>query len=63
MDYFKFPNVIISGGGVICYGDWRPSGRVCKRAGVNRDKAKQAGDRRCQDGAKHRIDYQSETEE
>lgn len=27
MDYFKFPNVIVSGGSVICYGSFRLSPR------------------------------------
>lgn len=32
MDYFKFPNVIVSGGSVICYGALRLSPRKMARA-------------------------------
>lgn len=31
MDYFKFPNVIVSGGSVVCYGDFRLSRRKMAR--------------------------------
>lgn len=62
MGYYEFPNVIVSGGSVVCYGSWGRTLGDINREKIGNKRSQRTNYKGCPNRSDKRIDYNEETE-